>query len=122
MSSAGNYLFAKEIDCDTLRANVTTIQESTSLDVQNPAKTGATSKVINATAGADAASTVLGFYGAAPVDQPATIADATAASTSPGASYDQAEVVAVYTAANDAVAKVNAVIAALKELGLVAAS
>lgn len=44
----------------------------------------------------------LGFYGATPVDQPATIADATDAAT--------------------AITKVNAVIAALEELGLLASS
>ena len=46
------------------------------------------------------ASDLVGFYGATPVNQPATIADATDAAT--------------------AITKVNAVIAALEELGLLA--
>jgi len=44
----------------------------------------------------------VGFYGTTPVDQPATIADATDAAT--------------------AITKCNAVIAALKELGLIASA
>ena len=45
---------------------------------------------------------LVGFYGATPVDRPATIADATDAAT--------------------AITKVNAVIAALEELGLLASA
>lgn len=48
------------------------------------------------------ATDLIGFYGVTPVDQPATIADATDAAT--------------------AITKVNAVIAALEELGLIASA
>lgn len=130
MSSYGDDLVAKTIVCDSLRANVEhvgTVHHSETLNIQNPAKTGATSKVINATAGANAGTTVLGFYGATPVDQPATIDAAAAAAATPDNTspfgFADAAAMNAYTASVNAIKdQLNLVIAALKEVGLVATS
>ena len=63
----------------------------------------------------------LSFFDASPVNQPAAITPAVPAVTSPGAAYDQATAVGVYTAANEAVTAVNEVIKQLQVLGLISA-
>ena len=135
MSSYGNFLSSETFNCDTLHcknafiaeANEANVHHSEKLNIQNPAKTGATSKVINAEAGADAANTNLGVWGATPVDLPANIAAATAASatadnTSPYGFADEAAMNAYTASINGIKDQLNLVIAALKEVGLVASS
>ncbi len=135
MTSYGPNLTSETLNCDTLNcknafiseAHEVNVHHSTKLNIQNPLKTGSTSKIINAEAGADAASTKLGFWGATPVDQPANITAATAASatadnTSPFGFTDEAAMTAYTASINGIKDQLNLVIAALKEVGLVASS
>lgn len=144
MSSYGSHFSADTIVCKSITATVShqsEQHESSKLDIQSTNGAVVVKKLINGTAGESDATTVLGFWGATPADQPDTVAalavDAAAVAATPtlatatdAVCFASSAIMTTYTTAINAnkdkananAVKVNEIITHLKALGLIKAA